>query len=54
MNFILSHKEKSVYFIKDMDEVRGMNKIEGNLSQEKIQFINDDYQKELLYGRRHL
>ena len=52
MNFILSHKEKSVYFIKDMDEVRRMNKIEGNLSQEKIEFINDDYQKELLYWKK--
>lgn len=52
MNFILSHKEKSVYFIKDMDEVRGMNKIEGNLSQEKIEFINDSYQKESHYPKK--
>lgn len=30
-----------------MDEVRSMNEIEVNLSQEKIDFINDAYQKEL-------
>ena len=30
--FFLSHKEKSFYFMKDMDEVRAMNKIEVNLS----------------------
>ena len=30
-----------------MDEVRGVNEIEINLSQEKINFINGVYQKEL-------
>ena len=30
-----------------MDEVSAMNKIEGDLSQEKIDFTNDMYQKEL-------
>ena len=43
----MSHKEKNVYFTKEMNEVRAMNKIEVNLSQEKIDFINDDCQKEL-------
>ena len=38
--------------MKDMDEVRAMNKIEVNLSQEKIKFINDAYQKDT--GKRHL
>ena len=52
MNFILSHKEKSVYFMKDMDEVRAMNKIEVNLSQEKVEFINDIYQIELHYCKK--
>ena len=31
--------------MKEMDEVRAMNKIEVNLSQEKIDFINDAYQR---------
>ena len=52
MNFILSHKEKNVYFTKDMDEVRAMNKIEVNLSQEKVEFINDIYQMELHYCKK--
>ena len=47
INTILSHKEKSVYFAKKMDEVSAMNKIEVDLSQEKIDFTNDMYQKEL-------
>ena len=51
MNFILSHKEK-VYFMKDMDEVRAMKEIERNLSQEKIEFINDSYQKESHYPKK--
>ena len=52
MNTILSHKEKSVYFMKDMGDVRAMNKIEVNLSQEKIEFIKDAYQKELHYWKK--
>ena len=44
---ILSHKEKSVYFAKKTDDVRAMNKIEVDLSPEKIDFINGAYQKEL-------
>ena len=35
VNNILSHKEKSVYFIKDMDEVRAMNEIEVNFREER-------------------
>ena len=35
----MSHK-KSVYFVKEIDEVRAINKIEVDLSQEKIDFIN--------------
>ena len=38
MNTILSHKEKS-FFRKKMDEVKAMNKIEVDLSQEKIDLI---------------
>ena len=45
MNVILSHKEKNVYFAKEMDEVRPKNKIEVGLSQGKIDFINYAYQK---------
>ena len=30
-----------------MDEFRAMNKIEANLSKEKIDFINDAHKKEL-------
>ena len=52
MSFILSHKEKRVYFMKDMDEVRAIKEIEVNLFQEKIEFINDAYQKELRYWKR--
>ena len=52
MSFILSHKEKSVYFMKDMDEVRAIKEIEVNLCQEKIEFINDAYQKELRYWKK--
>ena len=52
MSFILSHKEKSVYFMKDMDEVRAIKEIEVNLFQEKIEFINDAYQKELRYWKK--
>ena len=35
-----------------MNEVRVMNKIEINLSQEKIDFVNDAYQKELQYWKK--
>ena len=35
-----------------MDEVRAMNEIEVNLSQEKIDFINDAYQKELQCSKK--
>ena len=52
MTAILSHKEKSVYFMKDVDEVRAIKEIEVNLSQEKIEFINDAYQKELHYWKK--
>ena len=48
----LLHKEKSVYFTKEMDEVRAMKKIEVKLSQEKINFINYTYQKELEYWKK--
>ena len=48
MNTILSHKGKNVY----LDEVRAMNEIEVNLFQEKIEFINDAYQKELHYWKK--
>ena len=34
-----------------MDEVRGMNKIEANLPQDKIDFINDAHQKELQHWK---
>ena len=47
MNTILLYKEKSVYFAITMNEIRAMNKIEVDLSQEKIDFINDAYEKEL-------
>ena len=38
--------------MKDVDEVRAINEIEVNLSQEKIKFINDAYQKELHYWKK--
>ena len=34
-----------------MDEARAINKIEVNLPQEKIDFINDAHQKELQYWK---
>ena len=34
-----------------MDEVRAVNKIEVNLPQAKIDFINDAHQKELQYWK---
>ena len=50
VNNILSHKEKSVYFIKDMDEVRAMSEIEVNFREKR----NDAYQKELPYWKKQL
>ena len=35
-----------------MDEVRAMNKIEANLSKEKIDFINDAHKKESQYWKK--
>ena len=37
-----------------MDEVRAMNKIEANLPQDKIDFINDAHQKELQHWKKIL
>ena len=35
-----------------MDKVRAMNKIEVNLPQQKIDFINDTHQKEFNYWKQ--
>ena len=35
-----------------MDQARVVNRIEVNLPQEKIDFINDSHQKELQYWKR--
>ena len=44
------HKEKSdVCFTEKMDEVRARNRIEVKIHQEKVNFINDAYKKELRY-----
>ena len=43
-------KKKSVLW-REMDEARAINKIEVNLRQEKIDFINDSHQKELQYWK---
>ena len=48
---ILSHIEKTVYFTEEMNEVRVVNETEVKLSQEKINFINDNHQKELQYWK---
>ena len=46
----LQKKKKSgVYFTEKMDEVRARNKIEVEIRQEKVDFINDAYEKELRY-----
>ena len=37
-----------------MDEIRAMNKIEVELSQEKTDFINETYQKELRHWKKQL
>ena len=46
--------KKIVVFIlqKKMDEVRARNKIEVEIHQEKVDFINDAYEKELRYWKR--
>ena len=49
---ILSRMEKSAYFTEEMDEVGVVNEIEVNLSQEKINLINDVHQKELQYWKK--
>ena len=47
------HKEISrAYFTEKMDEVRARNKIEVEIHQEKVYFINDAYEKELRYWKR--
>ena len=47
------HKEKSgVYFTEKMDEVRAKSKIEVEIHQQKVDFINDAYEKELQYWKR--
>ena len=47
------HKEKSgVYFTEKMDKVRARNKIEVEIHQEKVDFRNDAYEKELRYWKR--
>ena len=38
--------------MEEVDEVTVVNKIEINLSQEKINFINDVYRKELQYWKK--
>ena len=43
-------KKKSVLW-RQMDEARAVHKTEVNLPQEKIDFINDAYQKELQYWK---
>ena len=52
MSTILLQKEKSVYFAKEINGVRAMNKIEVDLSQEKVDFINYAYQKELQHWKK--
>ena len=47
------HKEKSgVYFTGKIDEVTARNRIEVEIHQEKVDFINDAYEKELRYWKR--
>ena len=46
-------KEKyGVYFTEKMDEVRARDRIEVEIHQEKVDFINDAYEKELRYWKR--
>ena len=47
---ILFYKRKNV-LRREMDEARAINKIEVNLPQEKIDFLNDSHQKELQYWK---
>ena len=45
---IYLHKEKYVVcFTEKMDEVRARDRIEVEIHQEKVDFINDPYEKEL-------
>ena len=47
------HKEESgVYFTEKMGEVRARNRIEVEIHQEKVDFINDAYEKEWRYWKR--
>ena len=39
-------KKSGVYLTEKMDEVRARNKIEVEVHQEKVDFINDAYEKE--------
>ena len=46
-------KEKyGVYFTEKMDEVRARDRIEVEIHQEKVDFINDAYEKKLWYWKR--
>ena len=40
------------YYVDETNEVRTMNEIEVNLSQEKIKVINDAYREELQYWEK--
>ena len=40
------------YYVDETNEVRTMNEIEVNLSQEKIKVINHAYRKELQYWEK--
>ena len=43
---------KGIYIKKKMDEVRARNKSKVEIHQEKVDFINDSYEKELRYWKR--
>ena len=45
-------KKSGVHFTEKMDEVRTRNRIEVEIYQEKVDFINDAYEKELRYWKR--
>ena len=40
------------YYVDETNEVRTMNEVEVNLSQEKIKVINDAYREELQYWEK--
>ena len=40
------------YYVDETNEVRAMNEIEVNLSQEKIKVVNDAYREELQYWEK--